>query len=554
MTTAPTKRPAETPAAWLEELRGALHMPFERAEAIRDELAEHLRERIRDLELEGMDEAAAASAAVKELGDAAAVARRFQIAVRTPLRRRVMNLAVIGLAGAALMTSVIALRGEQSPSLEPANELLERAVTAMQKDPESPEVQVLLEQAASAVDRAERAHELRLRIESVIASVDGNGAEVKVVPEVVEVATLLGGLKGKHQEGPAVWAGDQPEQTGIRVPELNAVDGRVGDILERIAKEAKLTPHIRWAKFADVGMQAEDVVSIKFAGGDVAEAVMAINEARGIAEPTHEQFIDFRVNEDSIEFAPRAYFDSRENQVVCYDVGAVVDAGIELDKLAELFTSFVEPDHWTDNGGDLASYQIVGRRLFVKAPPRMQKGVKWFVERVAEQGGRREARRSPIQQETRAFAIKHARAKDVLEAISANQQIRAINFTTFVADERTNTIIGVATPIEHRIISHAIEALDVPASERKPAAAIEPGVVYVNGLVSRPGQYAVPSGDFTVRRALVAAELKPEATRVMVLRGAVDDRRIVGELVGDVLKDPAGTDFTVRPGDLITVK
>lgn len=36
----------------------------------------------------------------------------------------------------------------------------------------------------------------------------------------------------------------------------------------------------------------------------------------------------------------------------------------------ELITSFVDPEQWADNGGDLAFMKFVGGKLFVKAPPR----------------------------------------------------------------------------------------------------------------------------------------------------------------------------------------
>jgi hypothetical protein len=98
-------------AAWLRVLEPLLKLPEPERRAIVDELENHLRERVRDQMLAGATESDAVRAAVAELGDAAALARRFREAGRTPLRRLAMNLAVLGVAGAAMVTSIVAVSG-----------------------------------------------------------------------------------------------------------------------------------------------------------------------------------------------------------------------------------------------------------------------------------------------------------------------------------------------------------------------------------------------------------------------------------------------------------
>ncbi len=99
-------RPAPDPiAGWLDVLTRML--PARQAAEVREELEEHVRDRVRDLVLAGQDDTAATRTAIAELGDAAAVAQRFRDAARTPKRRLAMNLAVLGVAGAALMTSLV---------------------------------------------------------------------------------------------------------------------------------------------------------------------------------------------------------------------------------------------------------------------------------------------------------------------------------------------------------------------------------------------------------------------------------------------------------------
>jgi len=102
--------PRDAIAGWLRVLDSLLELPARERQAIRDELGEHLRERTRDLILGGRSEPDAVGAAIGELGDAAALARRFHQASHAPRRRLLMHTAILGLAGAAMITSVFALR------------------------------------------------------------------------------------------------------------------------------------------------------------------------------------------------------------------------------------------------------------------------------------------------------------------------------------------------------------------------------------------------------------------------------------------------------------
>lgn len=409
MTRADPKEAAriETPAQWLDELGAALHMPFERAEAIREELAEHLRERIRDLELEGLDESAASSAAVKELGDAAAVARRFRHAERTPIRRRLMNLAVIGLAGAALVTSVVAINGGGQP---------ERPGRAM----------------------------------------------------VYEGQTNV------------------DARPSIAVKPLKVEKGKLGEVLNKLGAEAAARTVVRWNALNECGMDGGDEVNFDAPMGDLASTVAAINEARGL-NVNDVGALDYRVKDGVIEFAPRGLFDRRETVLVCYDIGDLIDSSIDLEQMCSVITSFVDPEAWRDNGGDLGSMQLVGRRMFVKAPPRMQDGVKWIMEQLAENQG--------------------AASVDAPDAAAA-----------------------AAVPVEKN------------------------NLVYVSGLVQRPGPYNHPGQELTLRRVLIAASINPEAAEARIVRGPADQPEVVGQLRGAELFDPTGADFAIKPGDIVTVK
>jgi hypothetical protein len=95
--------------AWLDRVVSLLRLPAPEREAIRAELREHLRDRVRDLMLAGASETHATSQAISELGDAAALARRYQEAIEPSSRRSIMQIGIASAAAAAVVISGAAL-------------------------------------------------------------------------------------------------------------------------------------------------------------------------------------------------------------------------------------------------------------------------------------------------------------------------------------------------------------------------------------------------------------------------------------------------------------
>jgi hypothetical protein len=546
MTTSPvqTRRRAETPSEWLEELGAALNMPFERAEAIRDELAEHLRERVRDLELEGLSESAAANTAVRELGDAAAVARRFRYAERLPLRRKLMNLAVIGIAGAALLTSFVAINDGDKPNTEASRLLLERALTA------PPEESRLL------VERAIVQLEPKLS-ERNLAEVDlllRGGTRQVIEGEITfsDTSDRRAIQLGVADIRSSVLHALSDSQEPIKVPALDVRDQPLADVFKWLGEQSGLKLNVRWKQFEHVGIAADEPVTIVGGGGDLGSVMAAINDSREVLNATDERRIDYRVKDGVLEIGPGSYFDKREAFVMRYDIAALLESGVSAAEICALIQGFVEPDHWVDNGGSLASIRLVGTRMFVKAPPRMQESVKWFLEQAGEEKHSRAGEPAEPAQVVQVYHLKHTNAEEVLKAIMTNQQIRAIDFTHFAADARTNSIIGRTSAPEHRIVEDAIEALDI---DPKTSASQRTAPVYVLGQVTNPGLYALPDDATTVRRMLAAAGgVKDGIKEVAVRRGQDEHPPVVSTLTAEQLADPAGPDFTLQPGDFISVK
>ncbi len=83
-----------------------------------------------------------------------------------------------------------------------------------------------------------------------------------------------------------------------------------------------------------------------------------------------------------VQITTQREIDHIQSRLVAYDIEPILDEGVDPDELTELIIGFVEPDHWIDNGGELASYQVVGYRLFVQAPPRFLPRIEWMMDQL----------------------------------------------------------------------------------------------------------------------------------------------------------------------------
>jgi hypothetical protein len=98
-------------ADWLGVFVPMLGLPAKGAAELRDELEDHLRARVDDLMITGSSEAEATRRAVAELGKTAELARTFRSARSEPRRRRLMQFAILGVAGVAAVMSTVSLVG-----------------------------------------------------------------------------------------------------------------------------------------------------------------------------------------------------------------------------------------------------------------------------------------------------------------------------------------------------------------------------------------------------------------------------------------------------------
>jgi hypothetical protein len=309
--------------AWLDGLVSLTRLPARDSAEIRDELDAHLRERVRDLMLTGTDEAVAVHQAISELGDMALLAQRLRGARGPSPRRIVMHAVLFTVAGAALALGVSAWHGARQPA------------SPMQVDPWGQHI------AASGAAPA--------------------------VPAVENVLNALG-------------VGDQPAPT-VRAPLRQATFAQACDAVAQ-AHGADL--YVHWNDLEEHGFEPDTAI------GDLPplptdRLLGLVSDRLGLSGADR---IAFRVDAGLLEVASGVFFDRRERCLVTYDISTLVPAARPLEISAEsmvlrnLITSIVEPDGWSDNGGDVASVFAAGTRLFVSAPPRIHERVAWVLRQL----------------------------------------------------------------------------------------------------------------------------------------------------------------------------
>lgn len=319
---------------WLTVFARFLRMPGEQGRAIRDELDAHVRERVRDLMLEGLSEDEGTRRAIDELGEAADLAAHFRAAHRSPWRLT-MSIAAIGVAASAAVLSIVALSQTGQP---PAATVMPTGAGA------SP---------------------------AVAGGPAGEG--VPVLREVPIVGTFF----TQRDVSPVIATTRQPEQPGPRI-NLPAGEHQLRKVLETIAAAAGR----RLVLSLPQGIDLTNPLSIELVDTDVPGALRRINR---VLDRNGVDRLDMRLRGDVMEIATVADFDKDETTLVAYDLSAAFQQGASTEGLAQTLTGFIEPESWRENGGATAKLMIVGKRLFVEAPPRHQEGVLWILNQF---GGR----------------------------------------------------------------------------------------------------------------------------------------------------------------------
>lgn len=344
----------DSAGSWLNVVTGMLRVPEGEKNAVRDELESHLRERVRDLMLAGLPEHAATTQAISELGDAAALARRYQEAIGLPKRRFIMYAAAIGTIGAALALGGVAVFSQpEAAELKLQNRALTDFLISLTAETPAREgvARSLLTMEREAAEQAPDA--------------PGNAR---------------GGLRTREFVPPTDGATDRAR--GIEF-EFNG--GNMGD-LEKAVKDSGVT--FRWDRLESVDFAADVSLPFKLGRTNLAEVIARINESPSRAGQT----LGIREHKGGLVIAPDEYFDLQEITLVTCDISPLVrrrverdpeaNAGQVLEDVARLVQGLVHADHWRDNGGERAYLHSYDTKLFIKAPRRFQAEIKWVLDEL----------------------------------------------------------------------------------------------------------------------------------------------------------------------------
>jgi hypothetical protein len=294
--------------SWLDVLEKMLRLPGTQRAAIRDELAEHLRERVRDLTLAGIAEGQAVRVALGELGEAGALARRLHKANRWSRRRLLMNASLLGL-GAVVVTAGV----------------------------------VTMSPARLALDA------------SIFEDVSRQAPPAALTEHTTDIVL---------------------EDTTLR------------EFFEGIGESIDMALLVPWEELEGHGVAVDDPRSIKLKNVTIAQALGAVIElTEGM-----EQF-EWRHHDGMIEIATRETFDEREIVLVSYRIDGILEAvwlrhdlsaEDAKEQITDLLMTMVDPESWRDYGGSLAQMKIVGGRLFIEAPKRMQEKIQWILAELSK--------------------------------------------------------------------------------------------------------------------------------------------------------------------------
>lgn len=322
-TRTPERTPAVDPSArdpigsWLDVFVALLALPRHERQTIRDELEDHLRSRVDDLIITGIEEHEAVRRAVAELGETAQLARSFRAAARHThtTRRLIMTGTLFTAVGAGLVIGVAAITGGVNPGVVPNTAPGQGAGEA---------------QAAAVPAEDAGAKSLR----------DPIGVRGKTYAELFETVREIMAPK------PVLIHWDRLEHVGIRPEEPVAIDAdrlsfkRVKEIL------ANRTMH-------------------EF--GDAFDTYFE----PAVYEITTRSHMDQRTRR-------LATYDVREVRAM---IAATHPEGFDVDTfLLDAFRSVCSRRDWMVYGGTTASARVTGNTLFVDAPERIQYDVNYVLE------------------------------------------------------------------------------------------------------------------------------------------------------------------------------
>ncbi|MBY0262429.1 MAG: hypothetical protein K2Q20_08805 [Phycisphaerales bacterium] len=156
------------------------------------------------------------------------------------------------------------------------------------------------------------------------------------------------------------------------------------EFVQEIGTAAGVAIHADWQQWGGDGIKKLPI-GAPLQGVRVEDALSIFN-SRGLLK----QRVAARRTGQVIEVSSLRVFDQREVTTRAYDIrallpGVPMQRDLRLRNVLDVIMTTIEPEGWTQNGGDTSRLSELDGRLFVVAPPRVQAGVSWVLAQV---GGR----------------------------------------------------------------------------------------------------------------------------------------------------------------------
>lgn len=314
-------------SAWLDVVASLLNVTEPERAEVREELESHLRDRVRDLMLGGLDSEEATTRAISELGGAAELAGRFRSVREEQRRRRLMNVLGLGVAAGAAVVSIAALvrtgvPPTPGPSSVPA--AIAQVSTAEPARPEemSSEVARLRERVAQLENQLV---ETKIRVSAEpfparpIVSTDIRsitGFEEASGKPLLEALTAIANKSGLRLDVSDVKLDD------ARVPVLH---GPV-TIEQLLSNFSNTTPQSDWIQYRVKEGVLRIAKQSQFVREEVITRAYDIRELLGYGDPTGARLVN-----SMLQIASTGIFDISGNGTVCNVVGpTLVVSGDEV--------------------------------------------------------------------------------------------------------------------------------------------------------------------------------------------------------------------------------
>lgn len=442
--------------SWLDVLETLLPLSDAERKGIRDELASHLRERVRDLTLSGTNEHDAVRIAIAELGDAADLAKSYSHVKSLWPRWARSNTMKVTLASVLVVSLVVggfALRGIGQQ--QQAEQSLQQAQSAYK---------TALADVLQNSDKAWwDAH-----------AANNNAAQSASSP------LFAGRLR---LETPATPADQFPD---ITVDFGQDMTWR--KLMDAIAKASNMGMVTNFNVIeSELGISGDSTIGMDIHGMKLQAAIQMLNQ--DIIRVTDNK-LAIRVHDNTIEVATERYFDERESETRTYSLDALVRQHIEKsapaspsrlqaeervgEQVVGILQDMVNPTMWVSNGGTLSSMRQFGSKLFITAPQRHFKSIEWVLTEIgafdtSHAGASPRSTPSPFAAmptvAIHRYDLKFAKASIVRDALgqlfNAADSLKQCNVERVMGvDDSDNTLEVTATTDQIIVINKVIELID----------------------------------------------------------------------------------------------